>query len=573
MKRVLAMLLVAVISAATLAGCGSQSKTSADTSPSETGTDTGDDADIETETETDTDTESGSRSDGEVVKLTALACLHPLTQDVEDMEWVAEMEAEAGVEIEWEYIRADWDTVKPTRFAAGDIPDIIINGTVESDYTKYNGLFLDMTPYINEELTPNVVTMFEEEPETKILATTLEGKIYCLPKFQGKWPTTNTVMFINQNWLDNLGLEMPATFTEFKEVLTAFKEQDANGNGDPNDEIPFDFNTDGDNAWFNSAYSLTNLMGALGVQLTDWGIDSYFAEDGEIKCYAVDERYKLFMKYVADLYANGLINTNAITNDYSAFQSLSRGNEAGEAIIGCVFGWEETDKFGSVLYEQYEPLPALDYDIDCEPGTYDTRWRNDYAGMNMSNNRAVVSAKCKNPEAAMRFLDRFYDQTHSVEGLFGGVTDGNIEVTGENSYKVLPPQKEDMDAGTWKWTSSFADNSPMYIRRSSEIEMAEDMQYALEERKVYNAVIEKANVSDTYPQMFMKYTEEDQNTMAVIQANINTFIDNQWSLWLTGEQDIDSTWDTYVQNIYDTGLEDVLRIRQAAFDEYLKSVE
>ena len=66
---------------------------------------------------------------------------------------------------------------------------------------------------------------------------------------------------------------------------------------------------------FNSAYSLTNLVGSLGIQLTNWGTDAYFAEDGQIKCYAVDERYKLFMKYVADLYANGLINTNAISND------------------------------------------------------------------------------------------------------------------------------------------------------------------------------------------------------------------------------------------------------------------
>lgn len=53
----------------------------------------------------------------------------------------------------------------------------------------------------------------------------MEGKIYGTPKFQGKWPSTNTVMFINQTWLDNLGLEMPTTYTEFKEVLTAFKEQ------------------------------------------------------------------------------------------------------------------------------------------------------------------------------------------------------------------------------------------------------------------------------------------------------------------------------------------------------------
>ena len=510
-----------------------------------------------------------SAESSEPVKLKALAILHPLTKDIPDMQWVQEMEEEANVEIEWEMIRADWETVKSTRFASGDIPDILFNATVDSDYTKYSGLFLDLNDYLSEDLTPNIMTMFEEEPDTKVLATTMEGKIYGTPKFQGKWPSTNTVMFINQTWLDNLGLEMPTTYTEFKEVLTAFKEQDANGNGDPNDEIPLDYNAyGGNNAWFNSAYSLTNLLGSLGIQLTDWGTDAYFAEDGQVKCYAVDERYKLFMEYIADLYANGLINTNALTNDYSAYQSLSRGNEAGEAVVGCVFGWEETDKFGPTLYSQYKPVPALEYDIDCEPGTYDTRWRNDYTGLNMSSNRACLSANCADPEAALRFIDRFYDQTHSVESLFGGISDGCIEKTGDNSYKVLPPLDESTDPGTWKWTSTFADNGPMYIRRSSEIEMAQDMTYALEERKVYDEVIAKAGTSDTYPQMFMKYTEEDQNTMALTQANINNIIDNQWSLWMTGELDIESTWDSYVQNVNDAGLQQILEIRQAAFDEY-----
>lgn len=510
-----------------------------------------------------------SAESSEPVKLKALAILHPLTKDIPDMQWVQEMEEEANVEIEWEMIRADWETVKSTRFASGDIPDILFNATVDSDYTKYSGLFLDLNDYLSEDLTPNIMTMFEEEPDTKVLATTMEGKIYGTPKFQGKWPSTNTVMFINQTWLDNLGLEMPTTYTEFKEVLTAFKEQDANGNGDLNDEIPLDYNAyGGNNAWFNSAYSLTNLLGSLGIQLTDWGTDAYFAEDGQVKCYAVDERYKLFMEYIADLYANGLINTNALTNDYSAYQSLSRGNEAGEAVVGCVFGWEETDKFGPTLYSQYKPVPALEYDIDCEPGTYDTRWRNDYTGLNMSSNRACLSANCADPEAALRFIDRFYDQTHSVESLFGGISDGCIEKTGDNSYKVLPPLDESTDPGTWKWTSTFADNGPMYIRRSSEIEMAQDMTYALEERKVYDEVIAKAGASDTYPQMFMKYTEEDQNTMALTQANINNIIDNQWSLWMTGELDIESTWDSYVQNVNDAGLQQILEIRQAAFDEY-----
>lgn len=558
-KRMVAMFLAAMMTATMMTGCGGSDKASSSEGAA-------------AETKTETATAATNEDSGEKVKLKALFIAHPLTQDVDDMEWVAEMEEEANVEIEWEVIRADWDTVKSTRFASGDIPDLLFSATIDSDYTTYNGLFLDVAPLLSEELTPNIMEMFAEESGTKALATTMEGAIYGLPKFQGKWPSTNTVMFINQKWLDNLGLEVPTTYTELKEVLLAFKTQDANGNGDPNDEIPMDYNAyGGNNAWFNSAYSMTNLLGSLGIQLTDWGTDAYFAEDSKVQCYAVDERYKLFMEYIADLYANGLINENALTNDYSTFQSLSRGNEAGEAVVGCVFGWEETDKFGPELYSEYVPVPALDYDIDCEAGTYDTRWRNDYTGLNMSSNRVCISAKCENAEAALRFIDRFYDKTHSVESLFGGVTDGCIEVTGDNSYKVLDPLDPDTDPGTWKWTSTFADNGPMYIRRNSEIEMAQDMTYALQEREAYNDVIAKADKTDTYPQMFMKYTEDELNTMALTQANINNIIDNQWSLWMTGEQDIDTTWDAYVQSVYDAGLQQVLDIRQSAFDTYLQN--
>lgn len=497
------------------------------------------------------------------VKLTALVVSHPLTQDIEDMEWIQELEDECNVEIVWEQIYTDWNTVKSTRFASGDIPDLLFNATSDSDYTTYTGLFQDLTGLI-ETNAPNIKQMFEEEPDTKVLASTMEGEIFGIPKFQGKWPETNTVMFINQDWLDRLDLEMPTTFTELKTVLKAFKEQDANGNGDPNDEVPLDFN-----GWFGSAYALTNLLGALGIQMTDWAIDGYFAEDGIVKNFAIDNRYKTFMKYAANLYSEGLINPNAITNDYSAFQSLSRGNENGDALVGITFGWEETDKFGPNLYKQYSAMAPLDYDIDSAVGTYDTRWRNDYTGLNMSSNRVTMSSKCKDKESAMKFIDAFYEESASVESLFGGITDGCIEKVADKQYKVLPPLDASTDPGTWKWTSTLADNGPMYIRRDIEIEMSQDMTNALNEREVYKEVIAKASEKDTYPQMFMKYSAEDQNTMAVMQANINTITDNYWALWLTGESDIDADWESYVASVKSAGLDEILAIRQKAFDTYL----
>ena len=557
-KRFIAMSLAVIMTVGSLAGCGdsgsNQSSQSANNQTAASSAGNGDQADDQTS--------------GEKVKLKALFIAHSLTKDVNEMQWLQEIEDKAGVDIEWEMIYTDWSTVKSTRFASGDIPDLVFNATINSDYTTYDGLFQDMTELI-ETSAPNIQAMFEEEPDTKVLAN-IDGKIYGIPKFQGKWPSTNTVMFINKQWLDNLNLEKPTTFTELEEVLLAFKEQDANGNGDPNDEVPMDYNAyGGNNAWFNSAYSMTNLLGALGIQLTNWGVDAYFAEDSTVKCYAVDERYKLFMIYMNQLYSQGLINDNALTSDYSTFQSLSRGNENGEAMVGVVFGWEETDKFGPTLYAQYEPLAALDYDIDVPAGTYDTRWRDDYSGLNMSENRVSMSAKCTDKEAAMRFIDQFYSADVSVQVLFGGITDGCVEQTGEDSFKVLDPLDPDTDAGTWKWTSSFADNGPMYIRRATEIEMAQDMTYALEEREYYNDTIAKAGKTDSYPQMFMKYTADELNTMAVNQANINNIIDNYWSLWMTGDSDIDADWDSYVQSVYNAGLQEVLDIRQAAFDTYL----
>ncbi len=498
----------------------------------------------------------------EPVKLTALFVAHPLTKQVDEMKWVDEVEQVANVDVTWEVIYTDWSQLKATRFAAGDIPDVLLNATSDSDYSTYSGLFMELTDLI-ANYAPNVTAMFEEEPDTLALAQTLEGEIYGLPKFQGKWPDCNGVMFINKVWLDNLGLEVPTTLSELRDVLIAFRDNDCNGNGDTTDEIPMDFN-----GWFGGAYSLTNLIGSWGIQLVNWGSDAYFVEDNTVKNYAVDERYKLMMEYLSDLYAEGLINPNAITNDYSMFQSLSRGDADGNALVGVVMGWEETDKFGPTLYEQYVPCGPFQNDIDADYADVAARWTYDFSGLNMSANRACISAACENPEAAMTFLDTFYRYDYSVQSLFGGIADGNVEQTGDNSFKVLDPP-EGTDAGTWKWTSTFADNGPMYIRRSTEIEMSQDMTYAIAEREQYKDALSLINMdTEYYPQMFMRYTTDDQNTLAQLQAGITSVTDSWWGIWLTGDAEIEDTWEDYVAEVEAAGLSQVLEIRQAAYDAY-----
>ena len=37
---------------------------------------------------------------------------------------------------------------------------------------------------------------------------------------------------------------------------------------------------------------------------------------------------------------------------------------------------------------------------------------------------------------------------------------------------------------------------------------------------------------------------------------------------LTGEKDVDAEWDTFIKNLYDMGLQDVIDVYQAALDRY-----
>ena len=109
----------------------------------------------------------------------------------------------------------------------------------------------------------------------------------------------------------------------------------------------------------------------------------------------------------------------------------------------------------------------------------------------------------------------------------------------------------------------------MYIRSDLTLNMSQDMTNAINERSVYTDTLAKATTKDSYHQMFMKYSAKDTSQLAVLQANITNITDNYWSLWMTGQSDIDSDWDSYVKSIKAAGLEEDLNIRQKAYDSYL----
>lgn len=509
----------------------------------------------------------GGNGSGDDNALSILVLKHPLTGPMSEMGWVSDLEEHADVTIRWEEISADWDQAKSTMLAAGDIPDLIVgtNAITDSDLSTFTGLFEDLSQHMDS--LPNVQAMFDDIPEMEVMAQHTEGAIYALPGYKRFWPETVTHQYINHEWLDNLGLEVPTTWDELFDVLVAFKEEDANGSGNPNDEIPMDWAPTGSGGF--GYFQPTVLMGSLGLPLTGGGGSGYFVEGGEVKSFLTDERYREVVAFLHRCYAEGLISEEVMTQDYSAYQSVARGS-ADTASVGFSWGWTASDRFGSQLAPQYTAMAPL----LAESGQSESElaWTYDSYGENFPQNQIVMSTQTDNPEAALRVINAFYDQDISLQVLWGEFGT-NIEQVDDNTYEVLPPADGETDPSSWKWTTTLADNGPTWIRESIDVEIPTDLSEAVEEAEPLEGALANMDlVEDVFPWQFITLTPEDQTAVANRDVDILGVAMTNWGVWITGGG-VENDWDSYVQQVENSGLLDNIEIYQQYYDEYVAALD
>lgn len=175
------------------------------------------------------------------------------------------LEKETGVHIDWTNYQSDFAEKRNLDISSGDLPDAIHNdgaSDVELMSWAKQGVIVPVEDLIDKYM-PNLKKILDENPEYRSLITAPDGHIYSFPWIEelgeGKESihSVNDMAWINKEWLDKLGLEMPQTMDDLVKVLEAFKTQDPNGNGKA-DEIPISFINDGGNEDFKL------LFGAYG---------------------------------------------------------------------------------------------------------------------------------------------------------------------------------------------------------------------------------------------------------------------------------------------------------------------
>jgi putative aldouronate transport system substrate-binding protein len=205
-----------------------------------------------------------------------------------------------------------------TRIASGELPDMFMPWQGNEASLMKQGALADLTDLLPKH-APHVWNRIPAEVWDVVRSADPSGKgrIYYVPLVQ---TYTHYGAYIRKDWLDRVGMQVPKTKEEYVEVLKAFRDKDANGNGDPNDEIPVTGREQG--RWMD------HLFAMYGVAMWE-GLPVWDLYNGELTYSAVTPNMKAALEFVQMLYKEKLLDPNTFLNKGDEWTAKIYNDKAG----------------------------------------------------------------------------------------------------------------------------------------------------------------------------------------------------------------------------------------------------
>ncbi|OZQ76027.1 extracellular solute-binding protein [Paenibacillus odorifer] len=455
-------------------------------------------------------------------------------------QWLKDLEKNTNVKIDWQVMSSnDWGEQKSIMLASGTLPDIVLGDQTFGDADIVNNLsfFRPLDDYIEQNM-PNLKAAMEETPEMKKISTFPDGKIYSLPTRLPARPKSSRQPVINKTWLDKLGLKVPETLDELYNVLKAFKEQDPNGNGKP-DEIPFiEIGND--------------LISPFGI--ADLNNNNMIIKDGKAIYFPVSEEFKEGLKWENKLYAEGLLDKEVFTQDDTMRSAKFQNPDA--PIVGFTYQWTPDAVFGK-WSDQYVTIPPI-------AGPDGKRYTiGNPIGMNLNRNELLITTSCKYPEVAARWADQFYTDEASIQNFWGAI--GTVIKKNDDSTYTLMDPPAGTSADAWYWDQSLRDFGPKYVSPSFESKIVLNPESG-DGLKLQLDKLGSEYVTTPFPNVM--YTSEEFEELPTLTTDIDSYVNTMRAQFIS-KGGIDEGWDAYVSKLNKMGLEKLVKIRTDAYTRYM----
>jgi len=513
-----------------------------------------------------------SKSDGEKVKIVIgvpnSASVISYDTDNAFTRW---LEENSGYDIEVLPFNSDYPTQLSTMVAGGEkLPDILfgfskLNKQMQTYYGT-EGYFLNLKPYLEDE---KLTAAYRERCEELYgpdhydfmmrSITVADGNIYGYPAVMvSETDLPQFQVYINRVWLDNLGLEMPTSYEALVEVLRAFKTQDPNGNGKP-DEIPA-LGMTANLQWDLAAWIINNWQ---YVQDSTF----FYDVDGKLVSPYDTDAYREGVKALNELVSEGLLSTLSWTiTDTSEYKSVLSPVD-NVAKVG-VFARHVTSAFNddSPLLHEYEGLMPFNYapTTSYMPGT-----------------GVFITADTEYPDECFNLLQLISTEAGSMACRYGeeGVDwewtkDYATGDTAINQIRTLGSE----NLSTWNTPRAILIKYGPTTKYHTAIANPPESMTWLEHRTQKNNDYAAGYMAIAEPKVGMHvdtlvYNDEENDILGNLQVDIMEYVKGMRAKFASGELDPndDAQWKNYIDTLHGMGLELWLEQSQKAYERFLNS--
>lgn len=416
-------------------------------------------------------------------------------------------------------------------------PDIYYAGGSGKAYS--DGVLLDISAYL-EEYAPNYNAIISTDSAVYRSAVNDEGNVIQFCSLLGSFMQSEGTV-IRQDWLDQVGMEVPTTIDALHDVLKAFQTELGCTN-------PF---------YMNSACNqLLTSYNLYYYQDLSAGDLSIYQIDGAAASSFTSDRYRSWLETMHQWYAEGLIDPDFISVSSSMFGGHDEELLAADN-IGVWWGNinSMTNYYTICPAENFDIMPAFIYGTD-EQVNHITSTSTLFAG------GTALSATCSAPELACGWLDYWYGDdgimlmNYGVEGESYELKDGEVQYT-----DLVMNSPFNIDSAVALKLYSIAGCSfgvqldertfPFYIDCQME---------------AVSSWTDPCDGAWAYPAV--TFSTEESDVIGTRGPDVSTYISESVPRFIMGELNIADEWDNFVSTVNSMGMEACVEVYQEALDRY-----
>jgi putative aldouronate transport system substrate-binding protein len=442
-----------------------------------------------------------------------------------------------------------------------------------------NGFFLSLNRYFGDASKTPYFNRLPRDVRDKMLLDTrsADGNNYGFPHYYpgAWWNVAPYRLLINRAWLSKLGLAIPTTTDELRNVLLAFRDRDPNGNG-RRDAIGILAQAGSNWSWGGNTFlALINSFIYFNEHY-DFDLDS--TGNTVIASYT-QPNFRKALQWLNGLYREGLIEPSSFTIDQQGYTALVN---ATPSVVG----------FTSQGNEYYYPDPvnnpqALEMYPNIAPLTGPDGISYTPYNEIRAMSRAFITNKAKNVDLALKVMDSFYDLDLT---LLADMGEENVDWT-RDPARLAGMSTVAVSQGLYPAvTSAYTKESRVYAGTPHNVNWAGSNPGYFGPEWIYtradfndpfdpNAitpywlteVIDQQEYAPRRPRYLLpelQYSAADGLAIGPIRVSVTDYLRATIPEFIAGIRDInnDAAWNAYLRELDNMGMQTWLRIAQQTYN-------